>query len=105
MYLHGQNPLFLDFMGYARFTAGLYEESISNMKKAIERYGSVAFRNLFLIASYSMLGRMEEAKESAQQWLKANPSFTLSSWGFGRQYKRPEDRERLYEALRKAGLK
>ena len=52
-----------------------------------------------------MLGRMEEAKESAQQWLKANPTFSLSSWEFGRLYKRPEDRERLYEALRKAGLK
>ena len=52
-----------------------------------------------------MLGRMEEAKEAAQQWLKANPSFTLSSWNLGRLYKRPEDSERLYEALRKAGLK
>jgi adenylate cyclase len=105
MYLHGRNPQYLDFMGYACFTAGLYDESISNMKKAIERYGSIAFRNLFLIASYSMLGRMEEAEESAQQWLKANPSFTLASWKFGRLYKRPEDSERLYGALRKAGLK
>ena len=61
-------------------------------------------RDPFLIASYSMLGRMEEAKEAAQQWLKANPSFTLSSWKFGRLYKRSEDSERLYEALRKAGL-
>jgi TolB-like protein len=105
MYVHGRNPLYLDTMGYACFTAGQYEESISNLKKSIESFGSGVNRNPFLIASYSMLGRMEEAKESAQQWLKANPSFTLSSWGFGRLYKRPEDRERLHEALRKAGLK
>jgi TolB-like protein len=105
MYLHGRTTMYLDFMAYACFTAGLYEESISNAKKSIERFGSAVSRDPFLIASYSMLGRMEEAKESAQQLLKANPSFTLSSWGLGRQYKRPEDSERLYGALRKAGLK
>ncbi len=105
MYLHGRNTMYLDFMAQACFTAGLYEESISNAKKNIERFGSAVSRDPFLIASYSMLGRMEEAKESAQQWLKGNPSFTLSSWKLGRLYKRPEDRERLYGALRRAGLK
>jgi adenylate cyclase len=104
-YLYGRNPMYLSFMGQACFTAGQYEESISNMKKTIQVHGSNAGVNPFLIASYSMLGRKEEAKESAQQWLKADPTFSLSSWKFGRLYKRPEDSERLYEALRKAGLK
>jgi tetratricopeptide (TPR) repeat protein len=105
MYLSGRNSVYLDFMGQACFTAGLYEESISNIKKAKEIYGSSFGRDPFLIASCSMLGRMEEAKEAAQQWLKAAPTFSLSSWQVGRLYKRPEDRERLYDALRKAGLK
>jgi adenylate cyclase len=105
MYLSGRNPTYLDFMGQVCFTAGLYEESISNMKKIIEKGGSTASRDPFLIASYSMLGRMEEAKAAAQQWLKANPTFSLSSWQYGRLYKRSEDSERLYEALRRAGLK
>ena len=103
-YLYGGNPAYLDYMALACFTAGLYEESISNTKRSMEVHGSSVSRDPILIASYSMLGRMEEAKESAQQWLKANPSFTLSSWGFGRLYKRSKDRERLYEALRKAGM-
>jgi len=105
MYMHGRSPTYLDFMAQACFTAGLYEESISNMKKAIERFGSTASRDPFLIASYSMLGKMEEAKEASQQWLKAKPDFSLSSWKYGRTYKRAEDSERLFEALRKAGLK
>jgi adenylate cyclase len=105
MYLSGGYPVYVDFMAMACFTAGLYEEAISNMKKAIEIYGSSVTRDPFLIASYSMLGRMEEAKETAQQWLKINPTFSLSSWQTGRLYKRSEDSERLYEALRKAGLK
>jgi TolB-like protein/tetratricopeptide (TPR) repeat protein len=105
MYLSGRNPTYLDFMGQVCFTAGLYEESISNMKKVIERFGSTSSRDPFLIASYSMLGRMEEAKEAAQQWLKADPTFSLSSYKYGHLYKRPEDNARLHEALRKAGLK
>ncbi len=104
MYLYGGWPVYHDFMAHACFTAGLYEDSISSMKKAIEMFGPSTTRNPFLIASYSMLGRKEEAKESAQQWLKANPKFSLSSWKFGRLYKRSEDKDRLYEALRKAGL-
>jgi adenylate cyclase len=105
MYLSGPNPTYLNFMGLTCFTAGLYEESISNLKKVIERFGSTPSRDPFLIASYSMLGRMEEAKEAAQQWLKSEPTFSLSSWNYGRLYKRPEDSQRLHEALRKAGLK
>lgn len=105
MYLFGGYTVYLDFMGTACFTAGLYEESISNMKKSKEIFGSSLTRDPFLIASYGMLGRMEEAKEAAQEWLKAAPTFSLSSWQLGRLYKRSEDSERLCEALLKAGLK
>ncbi|MGD8226734.1 MAG: adenylate/guanylate cyclase domain-containing protein [Desulfobacteraceae bacterium] len=103
MYLHGGWPVYLAFMGFACFTAGLYEESIWNVKKAIEQYGSSLWYP-FLIASYSILGRKEEAKRSTEQYLKANPTFSLSSWTFGRLYKNSEDSERLYDALREAGL-
>jgi hypothetical protein len=88
----------------ACFTAGMYEESTLNAKTSLEKFGPNLTRDPFLIASYSMLGRMEEAKESAQQFLKTYSSFSLSSWKYGRMYKRSEDQERLYEALRKAGL-
>ena len=105
MYLSGGYPVYVSFMSQTCFTAGLYEEAMSNMKKAIELHGPSVHRYQFVIASYSMLGRMDEAKEAAQQLLKADPTFSLSSWEYGRMYKRSEDSERLYEALRKAGLK
>jgi tetratricopeptide (TPR) repeat protein len=100
-----QDQGYLDFLGWACFTAGLYEESISNMKKAREEFGSIKTRDPFLIASYSMLGRMDEAQEAARQWLKIDPTFSLSSWPHARLYKRAEDSERLLGASRKAGLK
>jgi adenylate cyclase len=105
MYLSGGYPVYVDFMGQTCFTAGLYEEAILNMKKAIELYGPSVHRHQFVIASYSMLGRIDEAKEHVQQLLKINPTFSLSSWSYGRMYKRPDDSERLFDALRKAGLK
>jgi hypothetical protein len=42
LYLSGRNPAYLEFVGMACFTAGLYEESISNMKKIIEKAPSAA---------------------------------------------------------------
>jgi len=105
MYLQGRFPGYLDFMGMACFTAGLYEEAIEAWKKAIDRYGNAVPRYPFLIASYVSLGKEEEAKEAVQQVLKINPNFSLESWKYGRGYKNPEDIERLYGALGKAGLK
>jgi TolB-like protein/Tfp pilus assembly protein PilF len=105
LYLSGGYPVYVDFMGQTCFTAGLYEEAILNMRKAIQLYGPSVHRHQFVIASCSMLGRMDEAKEQVQQLLKINPTFSLSSWNYGRMYKRSEDSERLFDALRKAGLK
>ncbi len=103
-YLEGRNPWYLTFMGFACFTAGLYEEASDAMKQCIDRYGPNVPRQSFLIASYIMLGRDEEARATAHQFLKINPKFTLKSWKLARMYKNPEDTERLLNALRKAGL-
>ena len=94
----------MDFMGFACFTAGRYEESIAAWKQAIDRYVPFIVRDSFLTAAYSEAGRDDEAKAMAQQLLKRHPNFTLSSWNLARTYKNPEDTERLLNALRKAGL-
>jgi tetratricopeptide (TPR) repeat protein len=98
-------PWLLDFMGYATFTAGRYEESIEAWKQVVDRFGPMELREAFLTAAYSELGRHDEAKAIAQQLLKRHPKFSLSSWDLARTYKNPEDTERLLNALRKAGLK
>ena len=97
-------PWLLDFMGFATFTAGRYEESIAAWKQVIDRFGPMELREAFLTAAYSELGRDDEAKAMAQQLLKRHPEFSLSSFNLARTYKNPEDTERLLNALRKAGL-
>jgi adenylate cyclase len=104
-YLNDRVPWILDFMGFACFTAGRYEESIAAWKLVLDRFGPLLLREAFLTASYAELGREDEAKEMAQQLLKRHPNFSVSSWKYARTYKNPEDTERLLNALRKAGLK
>ena len=91
-------------MGAACFTAGQYEESIANWKKSIDRFGPEPVRQAFITASYSELGRREEAIAMAQELVKTDPEFSVSSWNLARMYKNPMDTERLLDALRKAGL-
>jgi len=58
----------------------------------------------FLAASYSEIGKEEEARATAQQLLKMKLNFTLKSYRLARMYKNPKDTERFLNALRKAGL-
>jgi tetratricopeptide (TPR) repeat protein len=104
-YLDDRVAWMLDFMGYAYFIAGRYEESIEANKKAIDRFGPFINREAFLAAAYSELGRDDEAKAMARQLLERHPNFSVTSWKFASVYKNPEDTERLLNALRKAGLK
>jgi len=104
-YLYSKHSAFLNWLGYAYFTAGLYEESIATWKKSLDRFGPSNVPLPFLTASYSELDRDEEARATAQQLLKTDPEFSLTSWKNARMYKNPEDTERLLNALQKAGLK
>lgn len=104
-FLEGADPSYLSFLGFANFTAGFYQEASKAMRTSIERYGPAVPRYPFLIASYILSGREEEAKETVQRLLKTYPKFSLSRWKYGRTYKNPEDVDRLYNALQKAGLK
>ena len=103
-YLSSWHAGYIDFLGFALFTAGRYEESMATWKEAIIHYGPMVLRQAFLAASYSELSREEEARAVAQKLLEANPKFSLPSWQLARTYKNPRDTERLLNALRKAGL-
>ena len=103
-YLNDKVPWILDFMGMACFTARQYEASIEAWKQVVDRFGPILLREAFFTASYSELGRDDEARSMAQQLLKRHPKFSVSSWNYARTYKNPEDTERLLNALRKAGL-
>jgi adenylate cyclase len=84
---------------------GKYEEAIRFYKRLLQDQPDHLPGNLGLTATYSVMGRMEEARTQAAEVLRINPKFSLERWSKTLRYKNPDDVERTVDALRKAGLK
>ncbi len=104
------NPIapagYLLALGRAYRDTGRYEEAIGEFKKVINRAPDSMFAHFELVVTYSLAGRDEEARTEAEETLRlAPPNFSLERATKRLPYKNPADRERIIEALRKAGLK
>ena len=97
--------LYLSYLGHAYRLAGRDEEAIMAWRSALNRNPSFPPAHVFLAATYSELGRDEEARAEAATVLRLIPSFSLEMWGQRLPYKDPAVLERVLAALRKAGLK
>jgi tetratricopeptide (TPR) repeat protein len=92
-------------LGTVYYRAGRMEEAIAALKKSLN--GSLADlgAHLHLAAVYSELGRDAEAQAEAAEVLRINPKWSLEVWKQRAPYKDPAMLERVFTALRKAGLK
>jgi adenylate cyclase len=91
-------------LGKAYRDVGRYEEAIVAFKKAIQRSPKWLFAHGDLTATYSMAGRLDEARAQAVEVLRLNPKFSLGHIAKISLYKNQSDTERLVNALRRAGL-
>jgi predicted Zn-dependent protease len=90
---------------HAHFFAGRYDDASSWAAKALhERQDFVAAWHI-AAASNALAGRAEEAKKACSRLRQLDPSLRISNLGdvLG-PYRRPEDRVRYEEGLRRAGL-
>jgi adenylate cyclase len=92
-------------LGLSYHLTGQYEEAISAFKKLLTRNPNFLAAHLYLAASYSELGREEEARAELAEVLRSSPDFSLEGWGQRLPSKNPEEKERLLAGLREAGLK
>ena len=92
-------------LGFSYFMLGQYEEAIAELRKALHRAPDSQFSHIVLAATYSELGREEEACAAVAEVLRINPKFSLEQWAKTHMYKNQADLDRTVEALRKAGLK
>ena len=92
-------------LGYAYLYAGMYEEAVAVCKKALHVKPDNLPARLRLAATYSLLGREEEARAEAAEVLRIDPKFSLKRFARGQPYKNQSDTELFINALRKAGLK
>jgi len=95
-------------LGECYLMIGKYEESAKAQKEHIRRAAGVLSRTgrpyLPLAATYSMMGRLEEARDLVSKSLEVNPKMTAGLLRKRFQYKDPKHTDRIINALRKVGL-
>jgi TolB-like protein len=89
----------------AQLFAGQYEDVIQTASQAKARTPDKDLPRILLAAAYSALGRMEEAKNEAQELLRVDPKFSVSGWiDQGADFKEREILDKVANLLVQAGL-
>ena len=57
-----------------------------------------------LAAVYAHLGRLDEARHEAEEFMMVAPNFSIQEWARTEPYTDPKDLQRYLAGLRKAGL-
>ncbi len=84
---------------------GRFEEAVSALKKAIQIAPDNISAHMGLAATYSMMGREREARAEAAEVLRINPKFSVDYYAKSFSHKDQSQRDKVVNALRKAGLK
>jgi adenylate cyclase len=92
-------------LGHAYFLTGRYEEAIETLKRVLDRNPYFLPPHAYLAASYSELGRQEEARAEAAEVMKLSPQTSAEAWRQRLPYKDQAALDRLFDGLRKAGVK
>jgi adenylate cyclase len=95
----------LHMLGMAYRETGRYKESVTACRKAIKLQPNNIFAYLILAATYTMLGREDEARTAAAKVLRIDPKFSVEHFAKTRPHIDPANTARFADALRKAGLK
>jgi tetratricopeptide (TPR) repeat protein len=84
---------------------GRYEDSIATYKKALDRTPDNLFAHAGHTATYSLAGRLDEARTQEAEVLRVQPKFSAERYINKFPFKDKAETQRLIDALRKAGLK
>lgn len=106
MRLNPRSPgVYFNNLGAAYLMARRYDETIEALKKCLARAPTYFWVHMNLATAYSELGREEEARAEVTEVLLINPQFSLETLRQTAPVKDPATLERVFAALRKAGLK
>ena len=91
-------------MGWAALAAERFEEAAEFARQAVEDNPEFTDNYSVLAACYGHLGLEEKARAALDQLISRMPGLTVSSDLLERPFRRPEDKQRFLDGLRKAGL-
>ena len=95
---------FLTAKGICLIHIGKYEEAAKEFKTVINRNPMDLTALIRLTMAYSLWGREEDARSTAEEVLKLSPNFSVERVVKQWPYKNEEDRALGLNSLRKAGL-
>jgi adenylate cyclase len=93
--------IYFSGLGMSYCLAGEYEKGIKWCEKAVRQDPDNYIARIFMIAVYSMAGRVEDARSEVPDLLKINPKFSLAAVEKRAKYKY---KDKMLEALRNAGV-
>ncbi len=103
------NPIppnwYLFSLGEAYCLAGEHEKALAAFEQVLRGYPDDIRALIGSTATYSLLGREEEARAQAAQILRVEPKFSLEPFLKTLPFKDKADAELLFDSLHKAGLK
>ncbi|NIQ37915.1 MAG: tetratricopeptide repeat protein [Proteobacteria bacterium] len=103
------NPMYPAYylweLGHSYFLIGRYEDAIETLKRVLDRNSDFMPAHVYLAASYSQIGRGEEARAEAAEIERLSPQTSLEAMRQRLPYEDQAVLERLFDGLRKAWVK
>jgi adenylate cyclase len=95
------------YVGYggALSATGRFEEAVAAYMEALQRAPENIFAHVALTATYSRMGREEDARAQAAEVVRISPKFSVDSYAKRIGIKDQSKTDAFINALRKAGLK
>ena len=101
------NPIkplrYMNNLAWVYAYSGQHEKAIALWTEAIDRNPDYFFAHLGLALTYQLSGKEDKAQKAASEVLRLKPNLTISKIKKGPATKNI-DRERMHDALRKAGI-
>jgi TolB-like protein len=99
-----QPQAYFHILGTVYFGLKRYDDAAAAFKKALARNPSAQRPRMWLVATYSKLGSVENAEWEAEELLVLDPSFSVERMSKVLPFKSSSQLETLLDSLRKAGL-
>jgi tetratricopeptide (TPR) repeat protein len=90
--------------GHSYVLLGRYEEALEHILPVLERIPRLMPARVQLARAYAEMGRLEDAEAAVRTILDIAPRYNVASLQRMFPYPEQQDRERLVDSLRAAGL-
>jgi tetratricopeptide (TPR) repeat protein len=97
-------PIWEYYEGLSHLLLYQYDQALAINNRVIERAPKMTPAYLQVSYLYVELGRLDDAKNSIKMALEATPKLTVKHVARYMPYRKDEDGDRVFGALRKAGL-